>query len=72
MHSVRNIRFFQFAPPLTAVGVAMDSGAHHLSTMLIGAPALPSALVTLHLPVVAILITAGNVHPCKDEHMPAS
>lgn len=47
----------------------MDSGAHHLSTVLVRAPALPSALVALHFPVVAVLIAAGNVHPCKDPHI---
>lgn len=60
---------FLNASARTAVGVATDSGAHHLFTMQVDAPALPSALVTLHLPVVAVLVAAGDVHPCKDVHV---
>lgn len=44
----------------------MDPGAHQLPAMLVDAPALPPALIALHLPVVAVLVAAGNVHPCKD------
>lgn len=62
---------FSTASPHTAVRVAMDSGAHHLFAVLVGAPALPSALVTLHSPVVAVLVAAGDVHPCKDGYMPS-
>lgn len=57
----------QMAPSslLTAIWVAMDSGAHHLSAVLVDAPALPSALVALNFPVVAVLVAAGDVHPCE-------
>lgn len=44
----------------------MDPGAHQFPAMLVDAPALPQALIALHLPVVAVLIATGNVHPCKD------
>lgn len=50
---------------LTTVGVAMNPGAHHLSSMLVHTPTLPLALVTLHLLVVAVLIAAGDVHSCE-------
>ena len=50
---------------LTAVGVAMDSGAHELAAVLIRTPALPLALVTLQLPVISVLVAAGDVHPWK-------
>lgn len=53
---------------LTAVWVAMDPGASHLSTMLVHAPALSSALVTLHFPVVAVLVTAGYVRHWQEAH----
>lgn len=44
----------------------MDPGAHQLFPVQVDAPALGTALVTLHLPVVAVLVTAGDVEPCKD------
>lgn len=43
----------------------MDPGAHQFPAMLVDTPALPPALIALHLPVVAVLIATGNVHPCK-------
>lgn len=55
----------------TAVRVAMDPGAHQFPAMLVDAPALPPALIALHLPVVAVLVAAGNVHPCKDARKPS-
>lgn len=55
----------------TAVRVAMDPGAHQFPAMLVDAPALPPALIALHLPVVAVLVAAGNVHPCKEAREPS-
>jgi hypothetical protein len=43
---------------LTTVRVPMCAGAGQLQAQLVHTPAVPAALVTLHLPVVAILITA--------------
>lgn len=51
----------QWSACLTTVWVAMDAGAHKLPSMLVHTPTLPSALVTLQLTVVAVLITAGDV-----------
>lgn len=49
--------------PLTAVRASMHAAATQLQTQLIHTPAVPAALVTLRLPVVAILITARDEQP---------
>lgn len=49
----------------------MDPGAHQFPAMLVGTPALPPALIALHLPVVAILVATGDVHPCEDTQKPS-
>lgn len=58
---------FPPASARTTVRVAVDPGAHQLFPVQVDAPALCTALVALHLPVVAVLVTAGDVEPCEDE-----
>lgn len=49
------------APPaLTTVRVPMHACAGQLQAQLVHAPTIATALVTLHLPVIAILITARD------------
>lgn len=45
---------------LTAIGAPMHAGAGQLQAQLVHTPAVTTALVTLHLPVVAILVTARD------------
>lgn len=44
----------------------MNPGAHQLLPVQVDAPAFSTALVTLHLPVVAVLVAARDVEPCQD------
>lgn len=47
-------------PALTAIGAAVRAGARQLQAQLVHTPAVTTALVTLHLPVVAVLVTARD------------
>lgn len=47
-------------PALTTVRAPVCAGASQLQTQLVHTPAVTAALVTLHLPVVTVLVAAWD------------
>lgn len=58
--------------PLTAVCRAAGARSGHLVAVAIHTPALAAAAVTLVGPVVALLITGGQILTCKAKETGAS